>query len=409
MNQLDKLFTTALIGISLSYTIPAFGALQQLDEEIRMMDNAQIDSTSTLLINNAKNAVISDDFRPRFHTELKLKDNTILDRSYHSGNGYGGMDGYFFIDLDYKASKKIFKTDDLQLKLLTTLDQNTKSVFQASLISMDWERPRETNLGFSISLSHMGNSYSPTLEYLMRKGSLSLDKKLTYGWIPNENSWIRRHGLEISNTLAWGYSRSLMEYQAVNLGWEVDTKTGNSYRLGFFNEYNNMGGSFQILKDIRIPEGRYSSAGFTLGIDHNTTSFLNTSLELTIRELLNSNGYSFSINPTWKISPELNLSSGINLHRYRFNHKETLKLVLPYLKSTYAAGTKMTVDIFSQYNTETGRLAFKSDIVYKPKDGHKLELAYCRNRISEVANPFLKTQLQGSNLLFLKYTYSFAN
>ena len=409
MNLIRKFHITVIFGLSICLSVSAFDSFQEKKQLIQMQNEVQIDSATKELNEYAKTVTGSDSIVSNRNSNFKLTDNTVLDRSYNSENESLRIDNYYNLNLSFDASTMVLGTDDLKFKLNSIIDQNSDSGIHSSFISVDWTRLSGAKFRYAVSLAHTGKSYNPTLVYIMQKGNLALNKKITYGWTATEASLIKRHTLHVSNRAAWNYSRSLIESNFLKVDWILETSSANIFNLSLFNDYNNVEGSFNILRDIEIPRGTYANQGIKLRYEMENSKILKTNFELTARELYNSKGYSLSINPSWSISQNFRLSTGVNLHHYRFNGDETLRLVLPYLRTNYSLNSKLSVDLFSQYNTETNRLALNSNLSYALKGGHSLNLSCHHNKIVEVANPFLKTPDQNSNILFLKYTYSFAN
>jgi len=399
MNRLSKSAIAILFSLSINHSMSAYDSFQQEKQVI------QTDS----LNNHAGPLTGGTKISSTFVADLKTTDHTDLDRSHTTTNTTFGMDSFYNLNLGFDASTKIFKTKDLKFKFNSIIDENKNGGIQSSFISVDWARPRDTKLRYSFSLAHTGKSYNPTLEFIMRKGNLALNKKLTYCWTTSEPSSVKRHNINISNTAVWNYAGSLIEHSFFMVDWVLETKSTNVFRLGLLSEYNYVGGSFNILRDIEVPNGKYSNIGVALRYEMRNSNLVKTNFELTARDLYNAKGYSFSIDPSWNISQNFSLNTGLNIHHYRFDSYETLRLVLPFVKSSYTLSPKLSIDLFSQYSTETKRIALNSNIKFALKGGHSLDLAYHRNKIDEIANPFFKTPADNSNTFFLKYTYSFAN
>ena len=340
----------------------------------------------------------------------KIIDNTLLNHSYNDGVVSNGIDGYYTVNLDIDASAKIFTTDDLKFRIRSMADENTEMGMESSRISLDWSKRSDTKLGYAFSLTHTGKSYTPILEYIMMKDNLALSKELTYRWTGNEASPIKKYGFNLSNSVTWSYSRGLIDNNLIKLDWLLETKSASTFKLSLFHEYYNTGGSFSILKDIEIPMDQYWNKGIGLYYEMKKQGLLQTSLGLTVRELFNSRGYTFSLDPSWILSKDLKINTGLNIHDYRFNPThESIRLVIPHIKTYYTVNPNLYIDLFAQYNSETNRFAVNSSIGYKLKGGHDLQLAHYHNRQSEIANPFINVPQHNSKVFFLKYTYAFAN
>ncbi len=103
-------------------------------------------------------------------------------------------------------------------------------------------------------------------------------------------------------------------------------------------------------------------------------------------------------------------NASLNIHDYRFYPgNKSIRIVAPYFKSFYTVNPRLYIDVFAQYNSETDRFTINSSVGYKLKSGHDFYLAYYHNKQYEIANPFENVPSQNSNVLFLKYTYTFAN
>lgn len=390
--------------------IYAFNSNQQAKQLVQLQSDIKIDSITRGSSRYVDSTNRNDEVNTDFDFNYKITNNTVLNHSYNSEVASNGIDGYYNLSLDIDTSTKIFKTDDLKFRLISMADQNTKMGAESSFISVGWSKTNATKLGYAFSLTHIGKSYDPTLKYIMMKNNLSLNKKLTYRWAANEHSRIKRHGFDLSNKVAWSYSRDLIEHNFLKADWVFETKSANTFKISLFNEYNSTGGSFNILKNIEVPMGRYSNKGVTLRYEMKRPNLLQTNLEFTVRELFNSKGYTFSLDPSWTLSKDLKINTGLNIHDYRFYpSNKSIRIVAPYIKSFYHVNPRLYIDIFAQYNSETNRFAMNSSVGYKLKERHDLYLAHYHNKQSEIANPFENVPSQNSNVLFLKYTYTFAN
>ena len=311
--------------------------------------------------------------------------------------------------LDLEASTKVLETETVDLHLITTIDQNTRHGFRSSMISIDWEGSEHTTLGYSFSLKHTGKNYDPTLEFIMEKNNLSFGNTIDHKWENPVSSSIKGHRIGLSSSAVWSYSEGLMSGASQKVDWEIETRASNIFTLSMFNTYSRIGKSFNILKDITVYKDSYSSQGISLGYEIGKPGLLKTNIGLTVQELLNSKGYSFSLDPKWAVTKNLDMHTGLNIHHYKFNGKETLHLVLPFVKTTYALGPKLSWDLFSQYSTETERFVINSKLNLALKGGHRLELAYYHNRTAEAAMPFISSPSLKSNVMFMKYSFNFAN
>ena len=407
MKPINHNIILALIGLLFCQDVSANGLFQQ--EDIAQEARAVTLADTTALKGQKSVAPIygAKEANSSLQTEFQFTNNTALEHSYNRKVPSNGLEGYYNYILDLEASTKVLETETVDLHLITTIDQNTRHGFRSSMISIDWEGSEHTTLGYSFSLKHTGKNYNPTLEFIMEKNNLVFGNTIDYKWENPASSNIKSHRIGLTSSAVWSYSESLISGASQKVNWEIETRTSNIFTLGLFNKYSRIGGSFNILKDITVYEDSYSSQGISLGYEMGSLGLLKTKIGLTVQELLNSKGYSFSIDPKWAVSKKLDLHTGLNIHHYTFNGDETLHMVLPFVKSTYTLGPKLSWDLFSQYSTETERFVINSKLELALKGGHRLELAYYHNRIAEAAMPFISSPSLKSNVMFMKYSYSF--
>ena len=408
-----RLFYSRRIGIHEGLPVPIYGGarlvgrLGEWDLGLMNMQTAPVVSQSADI-----GALPSENFGV-----LRLRRRVLNPYSYAGGmvTSRVGTDGHANRAYALDGILRVVGDNYLLLSWAQTSDSGTPaaeapSALDAARLHLSWERRTLQGLGIDLSFSRQGADFDPQMGFLGRTDYLRLGSELAYGWFPADESPVLNQSLGLDASAFFSNSDGKVESAVVGPRWNVGLKSGLSAFVGISLVHEALQDTFILDTDglVFVPAAAYNFVQVNASYSSRTGRPVFLFAGLEVGGFYDGWLLSVSLDPTWTITRNFELSGGIVSNTVRFPGRgpqyDTQVLRLR-MKATLS--TALSFSTFAQINTAANGVIINGRFRYNPREGTDLYVVYNHGLNTRRGRKDPALPLTESSTLLLKYSTSF--
>ena len=325
-----------------------------------------------------------------------------------------GIDGQYNMAYGVDGSLRLYGDDYLTFQWAHTFDetdgfQRSSSPFESGRFSAEFERRLQDGFGYETGFVWSGPDYNPGMGFIQRTDFTQFSQELSYTY---------RHDVEsrfISNAF-------LVEAELFyrNLGWDIETvqlesewnyvlKSGSQGSLGLNMTQENLLLPFNLDRETVISAGDYTFYQLVGSYSMSRAGLFRFSVNTQIGEFYDGEGVTLSVQPTWNVSPHLEIGGSYNFVYVDFaerdqkfrSHLARLRLGIPF-------NTQVSTNLFLQYNSVTDSFSTNARFRYNFSEGNDLWVVY-NEELNTNTRPYMLPEMPRSRFraFMVKYTHTF--
>jgi len=345
---------------------------------------------------------------------LRLKRNVFNQNSFIGGmvTSRLGMNGTYNVSYGLDGQFRVIGNEYLLIRLAQSFEDGaTNRLFDLSPVRMlmQWQRRNNLGLGYDFQYAYAGESYNPGIGFERKKSYHGPVASILYGWMPERETFIRRHIITLSGYNYWNAQTGLHETTNAELNWYWESKKlfGGTVDLNWYLEDiidTLILGNYQAY----VPPGQYSFGTASLGYSSAKSQNLAASLSSTAGSFYDGWRLSFYVSPSYKIGGNFDIGLTYYLDYVDFPDRsmEFTNHIFG-MRGLMTLTTKTSVNAFIQYNTAINKVISNIRFRYNPREGNDFYIVYddTQNTYLDRESPALP-HCAGRTIL-LKYTYTF--
>lgn len=314
--------------------------------------------------------------------------------------GYG-LDGIFRIAGDEYVTAKWAQTfDDRQPQRVSPLDP--------SRLYLRWERRSYEGLGYDLSYARAGARYRPALGFEGREDYTRLGDRISYGWVPGDDSPIQRHRL---NAETRGFFRNVdgsLQSLKSALSWELNTEGRHSLTITGTRQTEDLRAPFELATESTVSPGRYAFYAGEAQYSTPPGGTVSSNFQVTGGEFYHGKRLSAQVGPTWNVSRHFRLEGFYQINRIDFPNQALFTSHIGRVRVEVTPNTNFSVLTFVQYNSAIDAVIGNVRFRYNPREGTDLYLVYNSRLNSERSSSGMpRRPLNAGRTLLLKFNHTF--
>jgi len=181
--------------------------------------------------------------------------------------------------------------------------------------------------------------------------------------------------------------------------------------MGFniYRSFEFLDEEFELSDSAIVPIGEYNFSTFEGSYSTPWGRKLRSNFSVSFGTFFDGTRQSFEIDPSWNISPHLEVGGTYVLNRVRFDDRnQKFNGNIYRVKIKGALNTKYSANAFFQINGETDQFSLNIKLRYNPKEGNDLFIVYSEllNDEGSISTP-LPPRSESKSFL-IKYSYTFS-
>jgi len=347
---------------------------------------------------------------------LRLKRRTFNNYSYLGGivTSRLGIDGTYNIAYGLDALVRVTGDEYLKIVGAQTMETDSKtgiSSLHPSRLHISWERRKDVGFFYDVFSTYAGRDYNPGIGFESRDDYFMVGFMPGMGWLPGEESSIKKHSLSLRSFNFMKNSRNQLETIMLGPNYELITKNNFSFTLWPYYNYENVFETFELSDDVSVPIGEYQFPAIRGSL------MTPLSYPLMVAFMTQSGGYydgiliSTTINPIWSVSSSLELSGFYQYNHADFQDRDQLYIAhIARLKAQYMYSTKLSVSAFVQFNSAEDGIVSNFRFRYNPREGNDFYIVYNEGTYTNLDRDMPDLPMRprmGYRTILLKYTYTF--
>ncbi len=345
---------------------------------------------------------------------LRLRRQVLNENSYAGGMltsrlGPDGNDNYAY-GLD--ATLRLFGDDYLTAIWAQTFNTQDLAVVESTdnyRLSTGWERRSRDGLAYNFNFSYQGKNYSPGIGYMTLRDYWGVGPRISYSWLPPEASRIYRYNIQLFNSLSYRNSDGALESARIGPSLNVEWKSGASARVWIRYRYEDLPEMLRMPENTTVPSGSYPFYDVEAYYQMPYGRLLRAGIDFNVGSFYDGSIVDVGFSPTWTVSRFLSL---IGQYQYTIgsfpDRDQSFSTQLISLRVQARANTRLSANIFIQYNSSVDMVGINSRMRYNPKEGTDFYLVYNESLNTDrqqESDPTLP--LTNSRTILLKYSTTF--
>lgn len=313
-----------------------------------------------------------------------------------------GLDGLLRLPAEHYLTLKYSGTRDSR-------DTSSASFSSRSLVDVRWERRTQRGLQYSLNSTRMGEHYHPELGFLQRRDFWTANAFGNWFIYTDRHPWLRRYypGALALNTFRNSDGALESGQYAFWVQWDTKAGGGGWIEPKWFHE--NVAEDFPI-GDATVPAGVHKFFDLQLVLSQSSGRKLRTSMDFRTGSFYDGTRTQVILNPTWNVSPHLELGADYQLTHLEFDSRDQKEDVqLARFRVRTALDARASANAFLQYNSISRRLDMNLRLRYAFAEGTDLWLVYNEGLDTEREHDLagVRPPLSRARTLLLKYTHTF--
>lgn len=312
-----------------------------------------------------------------------------------------GLDGIFHVTGDEYFTYTLGQSIDQEL--------NKKvSGFDASRISISWERRTFQGLSYQVDVDYGGRNYNPGMGFELRSDYSGLSANAGYGWLPGENSKLERINVNFSGE---GYLNNADRTpESITLGPKFSFYYKNSMEFGGGTAYHreHLTDTFRLSDAAWMLPGTYNFEDIFLY--YNTPQGKNIRFYTDVFAGGFFDGYRISAgaSPSWNVSSHLELSGFYGYNYLWFGTRDQSYLAhIARFKILVSINTKLELSSYIQYNSAVEGSIINFRLRYNYRDGNDLYLVYNESGDLQRRKYDFNAPMATYRAILVKYVHTF--
>ena len=348
---------------------------------------------------------------------LRMRKQVINDNSFVGGmltsrlndigqnNIAAGIDGlYRVFGDDYFSFALAQSFDD------TLSDAGFSSFNETARLRTSWKRRTNTGFGYNLSYTWSAPGYKPGIGFITREDYKRFGNSLFYGRFADKNSSIYNYTVRFNGEV---YLRNSDESrESTNFGPQFDLrfKSGAFASVNFERRFEDLDEIFELSDDVSVPTGKYTFTTFNGFYQTPWGRNIRASLNLNYGSFYDGTQRSIGIEPSWSISPHLEISGAYIINRIRFDVRDKkFDGNIIRIKVKAALNTEITGNAFFQINSDTKQTSLNVRLRYNPREGNDLYIVYSELLNEDQPDVLPLPKRSESRMIIIKYSYTFQN
>ncbi|GAB5519004.1 MAG: hypothetical protein RhofKO_12550 [Rhodothermales bacterium] len=400
----DRLFYSRVIGLNNGEVVPILGGARLVgrlgDWDVGLI-NMQTQSST---------ALPSENFGV-----LRLKRQVLNPFSYAGGmlTTRLGNDGSYNVAYGFDTVLRVTGSEFATVKWAQSFDQARLdaapfNVWDAGLLQLRWDRRSLSGLSYSLVGTHAGGDYRPGIGFLTRRDFYGGSASASYGWFMGQNSSIRRVAPSLFASAFYRNGDGSLQSGLVTVPLSLGMQSGDVWNASVSYQVEDLRFPLTFAPEVTVPEARYRFVWGQASYLMRDANLLRFGARLRAGQFYDGINVSPSLEPTWNVSPHLELGLTYQLNLLQFSERsQDANLHVARLLVRTALDTRLSANAFIQYATLGKALTGNIRLRYNIREGNDLWLVYntAYNTDIERFSPNLP-RLDGQTLL-VKYTYTF--
>jgi hypothetical protein len=239
------------------------------------------------------------------------------------------------------------------------------------------QRLKRDGWGYRAVAAWCGPEYLPRLGFAAREGFTQLYGELRHGRVREGGGWYRATAKWVDGGGYWRTDDGRLDSGHFGFGGNVQTKAGTWMwaDLRGFNE--NLIEGFELGDGVEIPMGDYSWTGLSFGFNRPQGRKLRVWGNGYLGQFYDGQRLRTRLGPQW--TPSKNFTVGLT---YEFNavrfpaRNDELLIHLAQLRLVWSFNSKITTDLFTQFNTLNEQVSSNLRFRYNFREGTDLYVVF---------------------------------
>ncbi|MCU0407320.1 MAG: DUF5916 domain-containing protein, partial [Bacteroidales bacterium] len=322
-----------------------------------------------------------------------------------------GVNGNYNIAYGVDGIFRVFGNDYFDVKMSQSFESGVKNnnSIDPTRIMMRWERRSSKGLGYNLGYSQSGMNYNPGMGFQMMTDFASVRAGIKYGWFPREEAKLYTHYPELRMLyMTYIDDRSLMSLN-YTAAWNFQSKSQWQGMLSFVYNHESLRDSLELLEEeLYVLPGDYRFLAFEGMLTTPMTEKFFVMSTLKTGGFFDGGRISVNLQPTWNLSKHFELGGIYNIDYLNFSERDqVLTNHIVGFKAAYMYNTKLSVNVYVQYNTAVKSVLSNLRLRYNPKEGNDFYLVFNEGRNTYLDRETPELPVYESRSLLLKYVYTF--
>ncbi|MDX1646392.1 MAG: hypothetical protein R3304_04535 [Longimicrobiales bacterium] len=348
---------------------------------------------------------------------LRLKRRVLNENSYVGAMSTSRVttDGVYNVTYGLDGLVRARGDEYLTLKWLQTFQggdeprDRAPSGLRAARIVVDWTRRRLGGLSYQHTATWSGPGYRPGVGFELRSDFTRLQSDWNYQIFPDETSALRRYWFGLESN-AWIRNRDdEVETGQLQPFVQVETKPGTTFKIAANSQYEDVLVAFPLSDEVDVPPGSYWATEGILEFRAPRGWGVRPNATLAAGDFFDGTRVGIRGDLSWSVNEHLELRGGWEWNRIRFEERDQeFDSNLLTLTLRGAFDTRLSVDLFGQYNSLLDILTTNTRFRYNFSEGQDLWLVWNEGlNLEREASGFPRRPLVDARTLTLKYTHTF--
>lgn len=330
------------------------------------------------------------------------------------GTSRVGVDGQYNIAYGVDGSFRLYGDDYLTFQWAHTFDetegfQRSSSPFESGRFSAEFERRLQDGFGYETGLVWSGPDYNPGMGFIQRTDFTQFSQEFSYTYRHDEESRFITNRFQVEGELFYRNLDWDIETVQLETTWRYVLKTGNQGSLGFIMMQENLMFAFNLDSETVISAGDYTFYQLKGSYSMSRAGLFRFTANANIGGFYDGEGVAISVQPSWNVSPNLEIGGTYNLVYVDFaergqqftSHLARLRLGMPL-------NTQVSTNLFLQYNSVTDSFSTNARFRYNFSEGNDLWIVYNEDLNTNTRHYMLPEMPRSRFRTFMvKYTHTF--
>lgn len=276
-------------------------------------------------------------------------------------------------------------------------------------VVLDWTRRRLGGLSYQHTFTYSGPGYDPGVGFELRSDFTRMQSDWNYQWFPDETSAFRRFWLGVQSNAWMRNADDAFETGQIQPFVQLETKPGTTFKVSSNTQYEDVLTPFPLSDEVEVPAGSYWATEGVAEFRAPRGWTVRPNVTLTAGEFFDGRRVGLSGNLSWSVDEHLELRGGWEWNRIRFDERgEEFDSNLLRLTAQGALNTKLSVDVFGQYNSLADAVTTNTRLRYNFAEGQDLWLVWNEGlNLEREVFGVPRLPFEDGRTLTLKYTHTF--
>ncbi len=348
-------------------------------------------------------------------TILRTRKLVINENSWAGGmlTSRLGEDGSYNVALGLDGVFRIVGDDYLTVKIAQSADDGLTSTFGSNFsengfVQLRWIRRRRIGFNYMAWFTRWEENFVPGTGFYRLTDFTQALGRLSYDWLPGENSLWRSIGTNVFGNLKFANRDGALESGVWGSSTDLETKRGSEISLEILGNFERLSNPLPFPDGASVGEGEHTY--FTVNLSARSRQGPRYRIGGSVGggQFFDGSSVDLGIFPIWNASKHFELTTAYLFNRVRFRDRnEGFDAHIVRIKAAVAANSKLSASAFIQYNSVANALALNVRTRYNFRERNDLWIVLNDgiNTDRRAFHPSLP--VSAGRVLLLKYTYTF--